>query len=283
MDWLRSYRPDLVPRYEALYARGAYAPKAERERLSRLVRAGRRVIGLRRDPAGDPSWRRRRTRAPTAPRHGAGRVSASRDSQPPAARPSRPPAAPAPAARAGSRTRRLSVSPSSFSLRTSRLKGSFSRPTDAARSAARTSGCPAISSSVCARPGPVPAGRVEALQPAAQLVELGRGRGRPARAARGAGPRRPSAARCARSGRRRDASSSRTAPRSDAYPARARVVGGDGPRGRPARTESIASSPTTVRCRPPGAGARAVPAAEGERDLPRPDAVEEAAAEEHVR
>ena len=38
MDWLRSYRPDLVPRYESLYARGAYAPKAERERLSRLVR-----------------------------------------------------------------------------------------------------------------------------------------------------------------------------------------------------------------------------------------------------
>jgi DNA repair photolyase len=54
MDWLRSYRPDLVPRYEALYARGAYAPKAERERLSRLVRTGRRATGLRRDPARDP-------------------------------------------------------------------------------------------------------------------------------------------------------------------------------------------------------------------------------------
>ena len=54
MDWLRSYRPDLVPRYEALYARGAYAPKGERERLSRLVRGGRRAMGLRRDPAGDP-------------------------------------------------------------------------------------------------------------------------------------------------------------------------------------------------------------------------------------
>ncbi|MEA2420521.1 MAG: hypothetical protein QOE60_2727, partial [Thermoleophilaceae bacterium] len=53
MDWLRSYRPDLVPRYESLYARGAYAPKAERERLSGVVRAGRRVVpGLRRDPAG---------------------------------------------------------------------------------------------------------------------------------------------------------------------------------------------------------------------------------------
>ncbi len=40
LDWLRSYRPDLVERYEALYARGAYAPKAERERLMRLVRDG---------------------------------------------------------------------------------------------------------------------------------------------------------------------------------------------------------------------------------------------------
>jgi DNA repair photolyase len=53
MDWLRSYRPDLVPRYESLYARGAYAPKAERERLSRLVREGRRVTQLSRDPAAD--------------------------------------------------------------------------------------------------------------------------------------------------------------------------------------------------------------------------------------
>jgi DNA repair photolyase len=53
MDWLRSYRPDLVPRYESLYARGAYAPKAERERISRLVRAGRGVGGLRGRTAAD--------------------------------------------------------------------------------------------------------------------------------------------------------------------------------------------------------------------------------------
>ena len=38
-DWLRSQRPDLVPLYERLYARGAYAPKAERERISALVRS----------------------------------------------------------------------------------------------------------------------------------------------------------------------------------------------------------------------------------------------------
>ncbi|MEA2332097.1 MAG: hypothetical protein QOH58_2235 [Thermoleophilaceae bacterium] len=54
MDWLRSYRPDLVPRYERLYARGAYAPKEERERISRLVRAGRRVTGFRRGGATEP-------------------------------------------------------------------------------------------------------------------------------------------------------------------------------------------------------------------------------------
>jgi DNA repair photolyase len=41
MGWLRDARPDLVPRYEELYARGAYAPKAERERLAGLLRRGR--------------------------------------------------------------------------------------------------------------------------------------------------------------------------------------------------------------------------------------------------
>jgi DNA repair photolyase len=41
-DWLRSHRPDLLPRYEKLYARGAYAPQAERERLSRMVGRGPR-------------------------------------------------------------------------------------------------------------------------------------------------------------------------------------------------------------------------------------------------
>jgi DNA repair photolyase len=50
MDWLRSQRPDLVPRYEKLYARGAYAPRAERERLSALVARGRsRLAGYVRE------------------------------------------------------------------------------------------------------------------------------------------------------------------------------------------------------------------------------------------
>ena len=38
MDWLRAQRPDLVPRYEKLYRRGAYAPREERARLSKMVR-----------------------------------------------------------------------------------------------------------------------------------------------------------------------------------------------------------------------------------------------------
>jgi DNA repair photolyase len=38
LDWLRSYRPDLIPLYEELYARGAYAPAEERRRLAELVR-----------------------------------------------------------------------------------------------------------------------------------------------------------------------------------------------------------------------------------------------------
>jgi DNA repair photolyase len=48
MDWLRSQRPDLVPRYEKLYQRGAYAPREERDRLSRMVRSGRPARGFRR-------------------------------------------------------------------------------------------------------------------------------------------------------------------------------------------------------------------------------------------
>jgi DNA repair photolyase len=38
LDWLRSYRPDLVEMYERLYRRGAYAPPEERRRLAELVR-----------------------------------------------------------------------------------------------------------------------------------------------------------------------------------------------------------------------------------------------------
>jgi DNA repair photolyase len=55
MEWLASYRPDLVERYEELYARSAYAPRVEQERLGALVRRARaRSAGaFRRDPWRD--------------------------------------------------------------------------------------------------------------------------------------------------------------------------------------------------------------------------------------
>jgi DNA repair photolyase len=55
MDWLRSYRPDLVPHYEELYARGAYVGKAERERIAGLLRRGpgRRSLPALRNPGRD--------------------------------------------------------------------------------------------------------------------------------------------------------------------------------------------------------------------------------------
>jgi DNA repair photolyase len=36
--WLEQHRPDLIERYKRLYARGAYAPREEKERLAALVR-----------------------------------------------------------------------------------------------------------------------------------------------------------------------------------------------------------------------------------------------------
>jgi len=59
LDWLRSERPDLVPRYERLYRNGAYAPKAERERLARLARGRhpprRFLVGPEEDEREDAS------------------------------------------------------------------------------------------------------------------------------------------------------------------------------------------------------------------------------------
>ena len=66
-DWLRGYRPDLVPRYEKLYARGAYVSERERRRIEAAAgvpgrrlepyperfryRPGGRAPGPSRDPA----------------------------------------------------------------------------------------------------------------------------------------------------------------------------------------------------------------------------------------
>jgi len=46
-DWLREHRPDLVPRYEELYRRGAYMQRDEARRLSSMVRRGRGSRGAR--------------------------------------------------------------------------------------------------------------------------------------------------------------------------------------------------------------------------------------------
>jgi DNA repair photolyase len=59
MEWLRSYRPDLVERYEELYARSAYLPRVEQERISGLIRRARvatrapRFGAFRREPGRD--------------------------------------------------------------------------------------------------------------------------------------------------------------------------------------------------------------------------------------
>jgi DNA repair photolyase len=61
MEWLRSYRPDLVKRYEELYRRGAYAPREEQDRLRRLLRTTRPRAGReppRRSPADSRGVRR---------------------------------------------------------------------------------------------------------------------------------------------------------------------------------------------------------------------------------
>jgi DNA repair photolyase len=53
MDWLRSQRPDLVPRYEELYRR-AYAPAEESARLARLVPRGEAPSAFRlRSPSAE--------------------------------------------------------------------------------------------------------------------------------------------------------------------------------------------------------------------------------------
>ena len=46
-DWLRQYRPDLVPRYEELYSRGPYLQGEERKRIQGLLKGAARTRSLR--------------------------------------------------------------------------------------------------------------------------------------------------------------------------------------------------------------------------------------------
>jgi DNA repair photolyase len=59
-DWLREYRPDLIPRYEEMYGRRAYLPKAEQERL--------RALGTPRGRRSPPPRRPLRDRPKPEPR-----------------------------------------------------------------------------------------------------------------------------------------------------------------------------------------------------------------------
>src|SRR5215468_593194 len=61
--WLGEAHPDLVPRYRALYRRGAYAPAAYQNRVAEQVRALARRYGVGR---GAPSGRPRRFAPPAA-------------------------------------------------------------------------------------------------------------------------------------------------------------------------------------------------------------------------
>jgi DNA repair photolyase len=61
--WLGQAHPDLMPRYRALYRRGAYAPAAYQKRVAEQVRALARRYGVGR---GAPSGRARRFGPPAA-------------------------------------------------------------------------------------------------------------------------------------------------------------------------------------------------------------------------
>ncbi|HWF55965.1 MAG TPA: radical SAM protein [Solirubrobacteraceae bacterium] len=62
-DWLREHRPELVPRYERLYRRGAYAVPEERTRLTALLKA--RPVGPRGPQGQDSAWMRGGSRVAT--------------------------------------------------------------------------------------------------------------------------------------------------------------------------------------------------------------------------
>jgi DNA repair photolyase len=77
-DWLRQYRPDLVPRYEELYARGAYMHRAESDRLSGIVRDGRRTRDI-----GGTRGRMRGSNEPANKRRAATSSAADREEKAP--------------------------------------------------------------------------------------------------------------------------------------------------------------------------------------------------------
>jgi DNA repair photolyase len=65
--WLRHYRPDLIPRYEELYRRGAYVPSEERRRIQEMVENIRPRGGAKRRPRPRPRTERGTQRPASAP------------------------------------------------------------------------------------------------------------------------------------------------------------------------------------------------------------------------
>jgi DNA repair photolyase len=76
MDWLRTSRPDLVARYEELYARGAYLPRAERDRVEGVLRRARRLSPLTAERFFRRGTRRPATATPAPPPAATGRQEA---------------------------------------------------------------------------------------------------------------------------------------------------------------------------------------------------------------
>ncbi len=62
-DWLREHHPDLIPRYEELYERGAYMKRDEADRLAALVRRPGEGVGTQHPPAREGRSRGQRKRS----------------------------------------------------------------------------------------------------------------------------------------------------------------------------------------------------------------------------
>lgn len=73
-DWLKSERPDLLPRYEQLYRDGAYAPSAERRRIESGPRAARRRLEPYPERLGQPPADRRGPARRRTPQRGPGEL-----------------------------------------------------------------------------------------------------------------------------------------------------------------------------------------------------------------
>ena len=300
MDWLRSYRPDLVPRYEELYARGAYAPRPSASGCrSSCARGG----------AGPASAPCRRPRAAEARRPPSSRRCFECQRQTAATRAQ---SSNAPlfiyelnnVAFAGSRPLLLPFSAAEDPAAPGRAATADSPPPGSRQAELLELAHVALEGQLFAadraRPGPPRASRGRLRSAPTSLASTVRAgwRSRSARAGHAGAPARrrrgPPARAAARRGsspaqcssmrqiwRRRGRPAPRTARRGSRAPRAHRVRGRD--RAAVHRLDRVDRKLPHHRALPPaGPGARAIPAPERERDLPRPDAVEGTPPEQHL-